>query len=258
MYLSKKNLVYLLVLSLLAFGGCATKPDIGKQFRLEKKYWDVADYQNAINTIKYNTPEGEQFPTFADPAKSAVIKKMVDKENFLVVVQDNELGLSYRNDFAGDMFKQMQDMTNLYAKVDHKDKYVYPNEYAAIKKWGLELQIYYFKLGNDLILEKADNPKAGETQKVIRRNERTVVSNFNNYLDQVNNESYFTPEALESYADGFENEFYAMTATFPNANYTPMISKAELMLKKADSDEVINGLNGLIGHLEQIMAAKQA
>ena len=131
--MKRKTLGYsILSVAILVLFACNSN-DVAETYRLDKKFWDVKDYENAIRNIKY-TKQDEKKPCYSVPDKAAVFRKMVDKSNISVVVEDKELGLSHRSEFASQMFNQYRDLADVYLETDREDKYVYPLEVADILK----------------------------------------------------------------------------------------------------------------------------
>lgn len=239
-----RAIVTLILFATSALFSC--KEGIEDKFPMEKRYWRTEDYDQAIRKIKYTTADGERFPEFSNPETQAVIKKLVDHDNFLVVLTDENLGLSHRNKVAGDFFTEYKDLVNAYNKTDRQDKFLYGMELIEILKFGLDLQLYYFKLGNDNIQKEADDPEAASVMRVIKSNEETVFKNFTVYLDFVNNESSFTEEQVKSFSEGINTYFPKLYKFFPNGDRKIIRNKAELMLKKAQDESLKQSLSSLL------------
>ena len=221
----------------------------GSQFPVEKRYWTPEDYDDVIWKITYKTPKGTQYPRFSNPETALVIQKLVDPQNYQVVVDDKELGLNYRNELSEKFFNAYRDMSEVYSAMDIQDKYIYAEELVAIEKFGLGIQIRYFRLGNDRIVAQADAPESDRTKAVIESNEQTVIRNFNLYLDNINDERYYGPHA-HLLADGITSYFFELVEAFPTANFAEMIKKARLMAKKTEVDATKTALTQLIQKLE--------
>lgn len=90
-------------------------------------------------------------------------------------------------------------------------------ELTEIMKFGLELQLHYFKLGNDKVIQEADNPNSAEGKRIVSSNEKTIFGNFNNYLDLVNKSNGFSEEELKAYSEQRRNRyvFYQVIQDFP-------------------------------------------
>ena len=55
-----------------------------------------------------------------------------------------------------------------------------------------------------------------------------------------------TEEGKTKLANGIDKYFTALIELYPDANYSGMKNKAELLLKKAESDKIKSSLNKLI------------
>src|SRR5690606_15091969 len=108
------------------------------------------------------------------------------------------------------------------------------------------LQLKYFKLGNEQVKESADDPNSSRVKNNINSNVSTLIKNYLIYLDEINNESAFTEDGKATLADGIDKYFPALIELYPDANYGGMKNKAELMLKKAQSDKIKSSLKKLI------------
>lgn len=216
------------------------------RFPMEKRYWTVEDYDDVIREIDYNTPKDERLPEFANSETSAVITKLIDTENFKVILNDEELGLNHRSNVSEKFFMEYKDLANAYNVLDRKDNFIYGPELIEILKFGLELQLVYFELGNRNIKSTVDDPNASEVRELIRSNEKVIFANFNNYLDFVNKENSFSPEVLSDYAEGIDIYFSKLYETFPKGNKRIILKKAELMLKKSQHSDVKKSLEKLI------------
>lgn len=219
------------------------------RFPMDKRYWTPEDYREVIFQIEYHTPEGEEFPRLSNPETSAVFRKLVDAENYSVVLEDPELGLNFKNEMSDGFFDQFKSMTNLYSQMDKQDKYVYPEELIEVGKFGLGLQILYFGLGNERIRKESDSPDAASTKQVLNSNQQTVIKNFNMYLEYIEDESRFGSSASQL-ADGITTHFSKLLQTFPDANYSLMTEKASAMMQKTQVPELKAALSDLIAKIE--------
>jgi hypothetical protein len=125
----------------------------------------------------------------------------------------------------------------------------------AVWHFGLGLQLKYFKLGNDQIKESADDPNSSRVRNNIKSNINVLVKNYLIYLDEVNNEDAFTEEGKAKLASGIDTYFTQLVELYPSANYDRVTNKAELMIKKSESDKIKSSLNKLI---ELIDSKKEA
>ena len=213
---------------------------------MEKRYWAIADYDEAIREIKFRTPDGERYPEYRNPETAPAIKKLVDTQNFLVILSDDALGLDHRQSEADGFFDEYRQLVQLYYVMDREDKFVYSRELIDIYRFGLELQLHYFKLGNDAIINRADDPEAKDVQNIISSNEKVVASNFNNYLDLVNEEDAMDEASLTAYCDGIKNFFPRLFEIFPNIDRSITREKTELMLNKSKETCVQEALTELM------------
>lgn len=240
---------YFIAFLLFCAAASCTKDPLS-EYPMEKRYWTPEDYDQVIRKIHYTTPDGQRFPEFSNSVTAPVIKKLVDHQNFLVVLEDEKLGLSHRSNVAQQFFDEYKDLVDAYYKTNREDKFVYGDELIASHKFGLELQIHYFKLGNESIKQEADDPDSKSTLSTLRSNEETIFKNFNNYLDFVNKESYFTDDQLKSYSDGIDLYFQRLYSAFPDANRAINLKKAQLMYEKSENEQVQLALKKLISNIQ--------
>jgi len=235
---------YILVgLVFLTLTNCKTEKN---EYPLDKRYWDTEDYKDAILNLRFGYKDDEKKPTFDNPEQRIIVQKLTDEQNFKIVLKDNELGLKHRNDVATEFFKNWQNMHQVYQATDRKDKYIYDIEMLAVWQYGLSLQLDYFKLGNDQIKESADEPNSSRVKNNINSNIRTLISNYIIYLDEINEEKAFTEQGKSKLAEGIDEYFVQLIQLYPDANYSGMKKKAELMLKKSQSDKIKSSLTKLI------------
>lgn len=216
------------------------------QIPVDKRYWDINDYDKIVRELRFGYENDEKLPTFDDPNTRTIVEKLTDEENYKVVLDDNELGLNHRNEIAGKFFNEWQDMNHIYVATDRKDQYLYGKENLAVWHFGLGLQLKYFKLGNDVIKEDADDPNSAGVKNTINTNVVYLIKNYLIYLDMINHEEAFSEEGKAMLAEGINTYFPQLIALYPDANYGGMRNKAELMLKKSNSDEIKSSLNKLI------------
>lgn len=231
-----------LILTILTFTliSCSDEND---KFPLDKRYWDTMDYVNVTRELKYGYEADEHLPTFNNPETRAIVEKYTDHQNFNVVLDDKELGTKHRNKVAEDFFNRWKDMTTVYQATNRQDKYLYEQEMLAVEHFGLDLQLKYFKLGNDELMEDSDDPNSSRTRNAVNSNIKTLISNFNQYLDEVNNEDAFSEEGKKLFSKGLSEYFTELIEIYPSANYSVMAKKINLMLKKTNSSDVKNSLN---------------
>lgn len=232
-----------LVIICLTLTNCETEKH---KFPLDKRYWDVNDYDDAILELRFGYEDDEKKPTFDNPEQRIIVQKLTDEQNFKIVLEDKELGLKHRNDVATQFFNHWKDMHQIYQATDRKDKYLYDIEMLAVWQYGLSLQLDYFKLGNDQIKESADDPNSSRVKNNINSNIGTLISNYTIYLDEINDENAFTDKGKTKLAEGIDKYFTQLIELYPDANYSGMKKKAELMLKKSEADKIKASLTRLI------------
>jgi hypothetical protein len=234
--------VIILFISCLAILSCEKK---NEAFPLDKKYWDTEDYKSVVLELKYRTNPDEKLPNLDDPETKQIVEKFTDQENFKVILDDDKLGLKHKNEMANEFFDIWKDMVPIYSATNREDKYIYEMEYLNIFKFGLALQLRYFKLGNDNIIENADDKEDSSTQSDIDRNVRALINNYNIYLDEIDNENAYSPNGLKAYSEGMDTYFPELLKLYPNSDYSGMKTKVDKMIKKAKSPEITASLNKL-------------
>ncbi|AXP81275.1 hypothetical protein CJ739_2194 [Mariniflexile rhizosphaerae] len=235
---------FLLTFAFLTLTNCNKTEE--HEFPLDKRYWDINDYDKAILELRFGYMDDEKKPTFDNPEQRIIVQKLTDEQNFKIVLKDKELGLKHRNDVATEFFDHWKDMSQIYQATDRKDKYIYDIEMLAVWHYGLSLQLDYFKLGNDQIKESADDPNSSRVKNNINSNIETLISNYTIYLDKINDEDAFTEQGKIKLAEGIDKYFAQLIELYPEANYSGMKKKAELMLKKSESDKIKSSLVKLI------------
>lgn len=237
-----------LILSLLAVALLSCSSDKHK-FPLDKRYWDLNDYDKAVRDLRFGYEDDEQLPRFDDPDSRAVVVKLTDEQNFKIILDDKELGLTHRNNVAKKFFEEWKGMTDIYRARDRKDQYLYEMEMLAVWHFGLGLQPKYFDLGNQQIIKGSDDPDSAETKRLVNSNIRTLIGNYLLYLDEINNEDSFTGLGQVKLAQGIDKYFIALIELYPDADYSNMKKKAELLLKKSNSADIQQTLQKLIKRL---------
>ncbi len=226
---------FLLAFICLVLTNCKTE---GHDFPLDKRYWDTKDYDNAVRELRFGYKDDDVLPTFDNPKNRIIVEKLTDHQNYKIVLDDEELGIKHRNTVATSFFNEWKDMHQIYTATDRKDKYLYDKEMLAVWQFGLGLQLRYFKLGNDQISENADDPNSGRVKNSINSNVNGLIDNYVIYLDEINNEKAFTVEGQSKLAEGIDKYFTQLIELYPDANYGGMEKKANLMLKKSQSDKI--------------------
>ncbi|MEM6718415.1 MAG: hypothetical protein AAF611_03770 [Bacteroidota bacterium] len=220
--------IFLSVLACIALTNCGTE----ERFPLSKRYWDIKDYEAVVNELKFGYQNDEKLPSFNDPETRLIVEKLTDEQNFIVVLEDKELGLSYKNEVAESFFKRWRILTSVYTKLDRKDKYIYEKEMLSVHQFGLGLQLRYFELGNKEIRANADDPSASNIQSLVKSNIKILVNNFTGYLDFVNEETRFSAEGQQFFAEGITKYLIPMINRYPEADFDNLNRKVDLLLKK--------------------------
>ena len=136
---------------------------------------------------------------------------------------------------------------DLYGGMDVQDKFIYAEELAEMRTFFLGFQIVYFRVGNENIASQSDD------RTTIRRNEQTIIGNFDSYLEGLRREKAYGPYAA-NLGEGITTHFTKLIETFPNANYKGMLSTAKAMQGKVETPEIKKALSELIGKLESIQS----
>ena len=238
-----KQVKFLITLTIIIFSiSCSDK---GNKFPVDKPYWTPSDYNLVINTIKYLGEPEEGLPTFNDPETRLVIKKLTDENNYLIVVNDDQLGLKHKNEVASDFFEKYRNMSSIYYVRDRKDDFVYEKEMLAVYSFGLGLQLQYFKIGNEEIAQSSDDPNSAQVRNVLNSYVLSLINNYNNYIDLMNDEKSFSEEGLEAYSEIIDKHFLKLVNTYPKANYYNLKNKLKLIEKKITSSKVKESLQNI-------------
>lgn len=213
------------------------------RFPMDKRFWEPEDYKKVWFEISYKTPKGEEYPRFSNPETANVMRKIVDPQNYTSVLEDSELGLTYRNEVSRKYFEHIKDLVEVYYAIDRQDNYIYAEELAELRAFFLGYQIVSFRIGNENIATKS------EDKSTIQANERTIVSNFNNFLDDLREEKQYGEYAV-NLAEAVNTHFPKLIETFPNANYSGMLSMAKSVQARVQTPEIKKALADLIVRLE--------
>lgn len=215
-----------------------------EKYPISKRYWTVSDYADVTRTLRYGIEPDEKLPTFNDPKTRIVVEKYTDPQNYLVVLDDKELGTKHKNNIAQKFFSRWQDMINVYNKRDRKDNFIYEKEMLKVFQFGLGLQIRYFTLGNKEILESVD--KAEDAKRTMNSNIQTLIGNYQLYLNFINDEKSFSDEGKKIFSDGVIKYYTELIEKYPKANYSETKSKMEALKKKAKSETIKKALTKII------------
>ena len=234
-----KTKTLLFILFIMLFTTSCKKEN---KFPTEKKYWDTDDYDNVVRELRFGVKPDEKLPTFDDTETKIIVEKLTDQENFKVVLDDNELGLKHKNEIGEKFFKIWQDMSEIYSQIDRKDIYLYEKERIEVFNFGLALQIRYFKLGNDEIKQKSDDPKANNVSETVNSNVNTLIGNYMFYLNEINNEKSYSNIGLDLIAEGIDKYFTDLVNLYPNSDYDNLKEKIVLLSNKTKSENIKNSL----------------
>ncbi len=237
----KIKLVFLVLLNIIIIS-CAEKKS---RFPVEARYWTPEDYRMVIQELRF-APDDEELPMFDNPETRLVVQKLTDDQNYMVVLDDKELGLKYKTEVGERFFNHLNDMNSIYTKMNRKDKYLYEKELIAVMKFGLGLQLKCFELWNKHVLEFSDDPTSYSSQNTIERNTGRLIKNYQLYFDEINNEKAFSPEGIKLYSQGIDNYFPELIKKYPDANYKGMKQKIEIFSKKTKSPEIKNSLSKIL------------
>lgn len=220
-------------------------------YPISKRYWDNDDYKNVVRELRFGIEPDEKIPSLATPDKRVVFEKLVDEQNYKIVLDDKELGTKYKSEIASEFFNRWRDMNQIYRATDRKDQYIYDRELVKVWHFGLGLQLRYFKLGNDLMKDNADDPNSGKVNRETSSNIQTLISNYNIYMDEINKEDAFSEEGKKLLSDGFENYFLKLIDQYPEANYSTMENKIDLMAIKSKSELIKNSLSKVLERIQK-------
>lgn len=235
-----KKISFIILSVLFLFSSCNKK---NEKYPIEKRYWDIEDYENVVREIRYNSNPDESLPRFNDSETSVIIEKLTDEENFRVVLNDKELGLSHKSETAEKFFEVWRSLNETYSTLDKKDMYVYEIEYLEIWRFGLELQQEYFKLGNQKIDENSDGSE--RIKEVLNENTQTLINNSIIFLDNIINEKQFTSEGKKLIVEIITNSFTKLIEENPTADFTNLKNKIKLLNKKITDLAILESLNSL-------------
>ncbi|MFP2997715.1 hypothetical protein ABN763_17520 [Spongiivirga sp. MCCC 1A20706] len=235
------------LLLLLIVTSCEKK----SKYPIDKRYWTPEDYHSVLLNSLYKNSDEDKTPSYADPETRMVVQKLMDHQNYLIVLDDNELGLKYRSEVAQKFFDEWKDLEKLYNVTDRKDQYTYEKEYLDAVDFGLGLQIKYFKIGNDNIIKNSSNPNEQRISNILRENEQTIIDNFTYKLELINQESAFSKEGLDKLNSIYKEHFTSLHNTFPKARYSNLIDKMNLLKTKSNSEKIKSTFQELISLMEK-------
>ena len=77
----------------------------------------------------------------------------------------------------------------------------------------------YFKLGNDEIKQRSDDPNAINVSQTVNSNVNTLIGNYMFYLNEINNEKSYSNIGLDLIAKGIDQYFTDLVNLYPNSDY---------------------------------------
>ncbi len=233
----KLRLIFTTIICLI-FVNCEIKND----FPTDKRFWEANDYKEIIKTLKYSYKPDERLPSFNDPETRIVIEKLTDHQNFNIILDDDELGISYRDNFADAFFKNLDDMNQIYRAIDRKDHYLYEIELLRVHQFIIAFHLKSYKTGKIEILEITDDPDSNETKNLLKSNEWKLIENFKNYLNELKFERSFSEKGKALLAKGIDVYFPKLIEQYPNADFSSLELKINLTHKKCKSERIKNSL----------------
>lgn len=213
---------------------------------MDKRYWDLEDYESAVREIRYRIEDPSALPRFSDPLTGPVITKLVDKQNVAVILEDETLGLDFRQEQAEGFFHATGDLTESYRVMDKQDKFIYPKELVELIDFNLYVQLLYFKLGNESIIKDAVNPESSEVARVVGRNAQIVVDNFEIYIKLLAKQGALDDAALRQYAQIINDRYSELIETFPSSSYAGITASAESVSKKVNNPALESALKAFV------------
>lgn len=244
--MSNSNCIYTLLFTALLVG-CSGKYG---NIPFEKVYWTPQDYDDVVFELRFPDNKDDKLPTFDNPETRLILEKLTDPKNYQVVLDDDELGLRYRNDVAENFFHKWKNMNKIYWAMDRKDQYIYDIELIECYKFGLGLQRSYFQLGNEAIIESAIDPNSPDAKRRVNSNVGILVNNYHNYLDIIKNEKAISAEGLRRFSEGLDEHFSALVEQYPTADFKDTRRQMELLLNKSKSEEIKKSLTNLIDKID--------
>jgi len=244
-----KDRHYILLLILVIFNSCGGSEE---RYPMSKRYWTPSDYNDVTAVFKFGIQPDEKLPTLNDNETKDVFNKYIDHENFKIVLDDESLGQKHRRKVAEDFFYEWRDMLDVYSSMDRQDRYIYDLEMLEVYQFGLDLQVRYFQLGNDVIISEADDPGSNEVVSLTNRNISSLIGNYLLYLDKINNEDSFSEQGINLYAKGIREYFLPLIDNYPDADYSKMLMKIDLMDRKSNSEVIKEALQTLKDKIEKL------
>ncbi|MFY7672308.1 hypothetical protein ACOSP6_14580 [Tenacibaculum sp. MEBiC06402] len=250
MKISNLLLLFITTFSILS---CTTN---NHNYPIEKEYWDINDYDKAILDLRFGYQANEPKPTLDNPEKRIIVEKLIDKQNYKIILDDSTINLRERNKFAHDFFDQWREMTSIYNEKGADNKYIYGKELLAVWHFGLEFHMEYFTIGNNAIHTFSANANNEKVINRVNHNMNELVKNFSNYMDLIKEEDAFYENEKEFFIKGIDTYFTKLIMKLPEANYERIEKKATSVLKKIKSKEIRASLESLIETINFIKLKK--
>jgi len=244
-----KKIIGLLVFTVVFFG---CKPNISENYHMDKKYWDVEDYNTAVTEMQSISNKEEGLPRLSNPETAPVFLKLVDKENASIVLEDKQLGVKHKYEVSQGLFEDAKSILELYSAMDVQDKLVYPQEYVKALDFTLHVELLYFKLGNENIIKEVANPDDLENKSLLTNNEAVVVHNFQIPIDFLAKEDALDKTAINEYATIIDVQYPKLLKQCPNADYSELKSATESVSKKVKSPELKKSLAKLVSEINKL------
>ncbi len=226
-----------------------TEGEIETNKLLKKDYWTPSEYLTILYYIAHSESV-EDYPNFDNPDNVATIRKLLDTENFKVILEDEKLSLKERCDAGQEFFERSNKMIVLY-EITKDDKFTYDEEFAEILYFSGLVWIAEIKTMNAYIAERTDIKSSEEIASAIQSNEKTCLRNFRTYLKYTRDEHKFGKAALKKYIQGINDHFPEAINTFPGADYELTSRVAFNMLIIAEDRDLKDAISRLIDLLEE-------
>jgi hypothetical protein len=223
---------------------------------LDKPYWTPDDYEMALYELRTNEFFNEKLPTFDDPETSIIIEKLVDDNNYEVVLTDETLGINYKEEMSGLYFDHWSNLMDEYRIRDVQDRYVYELEFLSIYRFGLGMQQQRILTVNNQIISEADDPNESRILNLIQSNKNVLVSNSLLYLDLLNEEKVFSSEGLKTISKTISDQYPKIINQTNGSNYDRLEKKLDLMNKKVKSIEIKSSINEIMDIIEKTKSSE--
>ncbi len=236
----------LLLLSILINFSCSHEEE---KYPISKPYWDYTDYGAAIWEL--NNAQDEKLPTYDDPETAPILKKILDRSNYEVVLNDNSLGKKYKNELASKYWDNLKNLSEPYSQLNRQDHYLYEKEFILTTKFFLGFQPVYFESYIELARETAEDMES--VQPNIDSNVQILFDNYTNYLDYFNFETRFSEQGITSLGEGLSEYFIPLANNYPEFSKKIWLQKVIKLQSKVKSVAALNELS----KLQQVIAPQE-